>query len=76
MKPLFTIEEFDKAKSTDYLMLECHVCHQPFPKLKRVIKRLNKVKYHSSKYLYVECIVRRCNCNEKDFGGNHLFGNC
>ncbi len=56
MKPLFTTDEFDKAKSTDYLMLECHVCHQPFSKLKRVIKRLNKVKYHASKYCSPICM--------------------
>ncbi len=39
MKPLYTQEEFDSAKSTDKLPCQCLECNNTFYKEKRVIKR-------------------------------------
>ena len=39
MKPLYTQEEFDSAKSTDKLPCQCLECNKTFYKEKRVIKR-------------------------------------
>jgi len=82
MKPLYTEEEFENAKSFDKLPLECCVCKKTFFSEKRIIKRalgLNKSpgKKHSSKYCSAKCFgkskikeqkVTCKNCNT----GNHF----
>lgn len=59
MKPLYTEKEFDNAKSTDLLPVECPICHKPFMKLKRVILRCGKTypdgKRYSIKYCSNTC---------------------
>lgn len=47
MKPLFTTEQFEKAKSNDRLKCKCYICHSSFYILKRVIvNHLNGSKDH------------------------------
>lgn len=75
MKPLYTKKEFNRAKSTDLLPIECPICGKPFMKLKRVILRHGKIypdgkqysiKYCSntckSKYMddKIECTCKNC----------------
>ncbi len=46
MKPIYTQEEFNKAKSENKLLLECYHCNKPFLKEKRYIKAvLNNTNY-------------------------------
>jgi len=51
MKPLFTKEEFNSAKSNDYLQCECYVCKKSFGQLKKHIKS----KYNKNKFCSKEC---------------------
>ncbi len=58
MKPLYTEEEFNKAKSKDKLICECYVCNKPFPKSKRDIQKvLNNIPGFSGKYCSHSCLA-------------------
>lgn len=54
MKPLFTKEEFDMAKSSDELMCECYICQSPFTQLKKHIKS----KYNKNMFCSKECLSK------------------
>ena len=41
MKPLYTNEEFNDAKSMDKLPCECYQCNKTFYKLKKEISSFN-----------------------------------
>ena len=53
MIPLYTQEEFNKARGIDYLLIECYGCGKPFNKEKKEIKfalkNNNRCKYCSLK---------------------------
>lgn len=57
MKPLFTTEEFNDAKSLDYLPCECYACKNTFLKEKHeIVKFLNKAKNcHTIQYCSRKC---------------------
>ena len=53
METLYTIEQFNEAKSTDKLPIQCTVCDKVFLKLKRVITR--KKYKNSNNYIGLFC---------------------
>lgn len=53
MKKLFTEEEYNNAKSTDLLLVECYICGQSFKKQKNAIVRVVEFKKSN-------CIGRFC----------------
>lgn len=56
MKPLYTIQEFEIAKSKDKLACECYVCKTMFFKTKADIQKvLNKISGFAGKYCSYEC---------------------
>lgn len=56
MKPLYTEQEFKKAKSEELLPCKCYVCEKTFYKLKRVINRtLEGKKGFLAKYCSYKC---------------------
>lgn len=57
MKPLYTQEEFEKAKGKDKLSCECYYCGVPFLKNKcEIVRLLNNNKHHKPiKFCNVEC---------------------
>lgn len=57
MKPLYTQQDFDNAKTNDKLPCQCYICEKTFYKLKRVIQRtLKSQKGFSAKYCSHKCI--------------------
>ena len=65
MKPLFTDEEFLKAKSRDMLPCECYKCNKKFYKVKYDIqKSIKNNKNHKTMYCSNECRItkQKTNC--------------
>lgn len=86
MKSLYTIEEFNLAKSSDKLFCECYNCKQPFLKTKKSIKdSLNPKRHDTGKFCSRLCkgssiskrrIVKCKNCNttfEKKLNETKLY---
>lgn len=74
----YTQEEFDKAKSTDFLNLECEVCSKTFQRMKTRIKSVLKGTYYTPlKFCSQKCKgiaqtqsktkIIKCNHCNKDF---------
>jgi hypothetical protein len=60
MKPLYTQEQFNDAKSRDKLPCECYVCKQPFYKVKYDIqKNLNSNTLHKIKFCSPQCTITK-----------------
>lgn len=60
MKPLYTKQEFDNAKSGDKLPCECYECGKTFYKQKRtIIKVINFVGRHNGKYCSQNCAKKQ-----------------
>lgn len=76
MTPLYTQEQFDNAKSTDKLPLQCEFCEKTFYTQKRIIKDKRGVK----KYCSLTCVgnaknkkrIVNCNfCGKSFYKKNH-----
>jgi hypothetical protein len=75
MKPLFTEEQFNYAKTNDSLPYKCYCCGKTYFRTKHSIQRVSKnVKYKAIKYCSKECqslfkttkIITNCiHCNKK-----------
>ena len=60
MKPLYTQEQFNNAKSRDKLPCECYICKQPFYKVKYDIqKNLNSNSLHKIKFCSPQCTITK-----------------
>jgi len=56
MKAKFTLEQYEKAKTSDLLVCECYVCNKEFFKKKGAIKRVyDGIPGHNGKYCSKEC---------------------
>ncbi len=69
MKPLFTQNEYNLAKSRDKLLCECYVCNKPFKKIKYDIqKSLISNKEHKIKFCSNTCRIKKqsVNCTHCD----------
>ena len=76
MKPLYSIQEFNSAKSKDKLLLECYTCQNSFNVLKsRIVDALNPKCNFTAKYCSRQCVpssrqnlkpinVLCCNCDK------------
>lgn len=69
MKPLYTQQEYDNAKSKDFLLCECYLCQKPFKKYKRYIKSYingnvvtNPIKYCDSCFKIFQITRQLINC--------------
>lgn len=59
MKPQFTQEEYEAAKSKDILFCECYSCQRIFGKNKGAIKRVyDELPGHTGKYCSKECFSK------------------
>ena len=55
MKPIYTQEEFDSAKSYDLLPCKCYQCNKTFHRLKKEIKYELKINRGRCKFCSYEC---------------------
>lgn len=58
MKPLYTQEQFNNAKSRDILSLECEHCHKIFSKTKNRIQ--DKIKHQKTNPLFGSFCSKKC----------------
>jgi len=69
MKPLYTQEQFNNAKSRDKLPCECYICKNTFYKIKYDIqKHLNSNNMHKIKFCSSKCTITKqeVNCIQCD----------
>ena len=59
MKPIYSTEEFDNAKSLDKLPCQCYTCDKVFLKEKKEIVRQQKNNKDYIKYCSIECLNNR-----------------
>lgn len=73
MKPLFTKEEFESAKSIDNLRCECYVCGKPFYRTKHQIQNTLNPKWVNKVSKYCS---RKCNYEAYKNGIKIKCSNC